>query len=296
MKNLAPYEKRLNDFFCNDYLTRENASLACNPHLHHHIEFVFLTRGSTVCHVDTETYTLREGDFLIVFPNQIHSFVSSGPENYLLFIVNPDLTPELEQQFGQFLPKTPVLRRVDRDERLVSLMRNLALFDTRKQNARTFEVEGDVREWKRFQDIARKGALLAFFGEVFSRLEWRDVSSANSDNRALRMIVKYCTKNFHKEMSLASLEEELHLSRYYISHIFSSRIGVRFNDYINSLRIAEACKYLRMSDLSITEISDLVGFRTPRTFNRAFNKQMNTSPKNYRDGTAAAGMSASIPM
>jgi len=147
VKNLAPYEKRLNDFFCNDYLTRENASLACNPHLHHHIEFVFLTRGSTVCHVDTETYTLREGDFLIVFPNQIHSFVSSGPENYLLFIVNPDLTPELEQQFGQFLPKTPVLRRVDRDERLVSLMRNLALFDTRKQNARTFEVEGDVREW-----------------------------------------------------------------------------------------------------------------------------------------------------
>ncbi len=296
MKNLAPYEQRSNDFFCNDYLTRKNVCLACNPHLHHHVEFVYFTNGSTVCHIDTETYTLKAGDFLIIFPNQIHSFVSSGPENYLLFIVNPDLTPELEQYFNQFLPKDPLLRGAGNDKRLVSLLHNLTVFDTRLIYDRSNEIEGNVKEWQRFQDIARKGALLAFFGELFSRLEWKDISSRSSDNRAMRAIVKYCSKNFNRELSLAMLEEELHLSRYYISHIFSAHMSVRFNDYVNSLRIAEACKYLRMSDMSITEISALVGFSTPRTFNRAFNKQMNISPKNYRDGSAASSMSASIPM
>ena len=36
------------------------------------------------------------------------------------------------------------------------------------------------------------------------------------------------------------------------------------------------------SDESITAICDRVGFNTLRTFNRAFMKQMNTSPSDYR--------------
>lgn len=295
MKKIVPYEQRNNDFFCNDYLGHENGRLGCQPHLHHHIEFVYLAKGSTVCHVDGETHTINAGDFLVVFPNQIHSFESKGPERYLLCIVNPDLTPELEQQFSQFLPQSPVLRGAAEDDRLLSMMKNLAVYDGRRQRAISATVDGNVREWKHFQDIARKGALLAFFGELFSRIEWRDITAQGSDNRALRMIVKYCARNFQKDLSLATLEEELHLSRYYISHIFSAHIRVRFNDYINSLRIAEACKYLRTTDMSITDISDTVGFRTPRTFNRAFSKQMNTSPRNYREGTGG-GLSSSIPV
>ena len=55
-----------------------------------------------------------------------------------------------------------------------------------------------------------------------------------------------------------------------------------FNDYINSIRVSNACKYLTKSDRSVTEISDLVGFNTMRTFNRAFQKQMGMTPSEYR--------------
>ena len=78
------------------------------------------------------------------------------------------------------------------------------------------------------------------------------------------------------------MEEELHLSKYYISHLFGSKIGTGFNDYINALRVSEACRYLRRTNKSITEISALVGFGTLRTFNRAFFKQVGMSPSEYR--------------
>jgi AraC-like DNA-binding protein len=84
------------------------------------------------------------------------------------------------------------------------------------------------------------------------------------------------------------LEEELHLSKYYISHLFGDKLGIRFNDYINSLRISEACRLLRTSTLSVTEISDASGFGTLRTFNRAFMKQMGMSPSEYRRGDPPA--------
>ena len=60
------------------------------------------------------------------------------------------------------------------------------------------------------------------------------------------------------------------------------KLGLRFNDYVNSLRISEACRYLVHTDHSITEISEIVGFNTLRTFNRAFMKQLGISPSEYR--------------
>jgi YesN/AraC family two-component response regulator len=99
---------------------------------------------------------------------------------------------------------------------------------------------------------------------------------------ALRAVIDYCTRHFTNEISLSSLEEELHLSKYYISHLFNNRIHVHFNHYVNSLRIYEAKRLLRHSDKSVAEIGGMVGFNTLRTFNRAFIEQTGVTPSSYR--------------
>ena len=131
-----------------------------------------------------------------------------------------------------------------------------------------------------YRDAITKGYLLAFFGELLSRMSFKE--SNHSDSLTLRSIVSYCAQNYSRELTLATLEDELHLSKYYISHLFGSKIGTGFNDYINALRVSEACRYLRRTNKSITEISTLVGFGTLRTFNRAFVKQVGMSPSEYR--------------
>ena len=98
----------------------------------------------------------------------------------------------------------------------------------------------------------------------------------------MREIVSYCTRNFMSDLSLEVLEDALHLSRYYISHLFSHKLGIRFTDYVNSLRVSEACRLLRQTDRSITEVCACAGFNTLRTFNRSFMKQMGASPSEYR--------------
>ena len=115
---------------------------------------------------------------------------------------------------------------------------------------------------------------------AFSRMSFKQTNQ--NDSMTLRSIVSFCAQNYGRELTLATLEEELHLSKYYISHLFGSKIGTGFNDYINALRVSEACRYLRRSNKSITEISTLVGFGTLRTFNRAFFKQVGMSPSEYR--------------
>ena len=144
-----------------------------------------------------------------------------------------------------------------------------------------------------YHDVILKGQMLSFFGELLCRMEL--TAPREGDSQSLKAVVRYCSQNFTKELSLEILERELHISKYYISHLFSHKLNMRFNDYVNSLRISDACRYLRHDARSITEISELVGFSTLRTFNRAFIKQIGVTPSQYRKSNALPLGSASIP-
>lgn len=258
------YENRVSDFYYRDR-TAGGSLLHCKPHLHYHIELVYLLEGKTQGYADSTEYTIEAGDIFIVFPNQLHQFVSSGPERYMLFILSPDLMPELSRPFTEQLPESALLKHADRNPRLLELLQIAA-------------TEGcEDAPWR---DTIIRGSLLAFFGELFRGMPLCENKAGSS--HALQSVVSYCARNFNRELSLEVLEEELHISKYYISHLFSDRLGIRFNDYVNSLRVSDACRLLRQTDASITEISELVGFGTLRTFNRAFVKHAGVSPSEYR--------------
>ena len=260
----AMYENKKDDFSCRNALSGRDP-LAFGAHLHYHLEMVYMVEGCTTCAVDTGEYTIQSGDVLLVFPNQVHRYDPAEKEKYLLFFINPDLMPELSRSFAGTAPTSALVKGVGNDPYMHNLLMTLS---------RTEQMPADYR------DAITKGYLLAFFGELLSRMTFRE--NNRTDSVTLRSIVSYCAQNYGRELTLGTLEEELHLSKYYISHLFGSKIGTGFNDYINALRVSEACRYLRRSNKSITEIAALVGFGTLRTFNRAFVKQVGMSPSEYR--------------
>ena len=234
--------------------------------MHREIELVCFFEGHAVAYADSVRCELEPGDVFIAFPNQIHHYESFGPENYYLFIVNPEIMPELADQFNLGLPHSPVIKGIANQPRIRDTIESL-YHACKQENAP-------------FGSTMRQGYLLALFSELLSEMP---LSSLHlGDSNALRAIVSFCTQNFTENLSLSLLEEKLHLNKYYISHLFSGKLGLRFNDYINSLRVSEACRYLLNSDYSITDISEKVGFNTLRTFNRAFIKQMGVPPTEYR--------------
>ena len=238
------------------------------PHMHRELEIVLYHGGETVAYVDSVRYQLQTGDVFLTFPNQIHSYETISPESYRLFLVKPDLVPELAAAFELLIPVSAVIPGAANEPRIRVLSDALAELCDAKEDSVPY------------RGTMLRGYLTALLSELISRMEVNQVPRTDSD--ALRSIVSFCSKNYAQDLSLTALEENLHLNKYYISHLFSSKLGLRFNDYVNSLRISEACRLLLNSDESITAICDRVGFNTLRTFNRAFMKQMNTSPSDYR--------------
>ena len=274
----TPYERRSLDFQGGD-CRGGTSRLACAAHLHYHLELVYMEQGENVCAVDSETYTLRTGDALVVFPNRVHRYEQSDGDRYMILIVNPDLTPELSEIFASHSPASPLIRHASDNPAIPALFETLV----RQENP-------DMP----YRGTAIKGYLLALLSELLGMMTLN--GAGTGDSRTLRSIVSFCIRNSSSELSLSILEENLHLSKYYISHLFSDRLGTRFNDFVNALRVSEACRLLRTEDdMTVTEIATAVGFSTQRTFNRAFARQMGMSPRDYRKERRHGGIN-SMPL
>ncbi len=274
------YEKKPHDFYYRNDTGRKHP-LKCPAHLHHHVEIIYLREGYVKAFVDSDAYEMSSGDLLFAFPNKIHRFEDREGENvYDLWIINPDLTPELAEIFSMGASRSAVIKNAAENPRIPMLLEIL-----RKTGDFPISARGNIL----------KGYLLSFFSELIEMMPIKE-NPKNDEAQSMRALVKYCSKNFTKELSLSLLAKDLHLSKYYISHLFGDKLGIKFNDYINYLRVSEACRMLRATDMSMTDISDASGFGTLRTFNRAFTKQMGISPSEYRRSNKDEMLELSLPM
>lgn len=271
------YETRRTDYFYRDD-HGGRSHLACAPHLHRHIELAYLTSGSARGYADASRCDIEPGDLFVAFPNQVHRFESDGSERYMLFIVNPDIVPEFCELLVTAVPESNIIKAAELPPQLPHLMRAMAL-----SSGQGGEGASQILH----------GYLVAFFGELLRCL--RLGSPGATDTQTMRAVIDYCAKNYTQPLTLTELSEQLHISKYYISHLFGSKLRVRFNDYVNSLRVAAACRYLRQGELSVTEIGEAVGFSTLRTFNRAFMRHMGCAPSEYRRNNSADS-AASLPV
>ena len=224
-----------------------------------------MLEGETITYVDGRKAVLKEGDIFISFPNQIHQYFSKGPEKYLIFIFSPDILPEMKNIFINYIPKSQVIERTYKYPNLYAILSSVV---------KAYESEYE------YKGLQIKGYLLAFFGELLKNMKLAPIKSSNLS--MLQSILNYCSENYMKDLSLESISDTLHISKYYVSHLLKKKINIGFSDYVNSLRISEACEHLLSEEKSITEIAYLVGFNTTRTFNRAFIKHAGMTPTCFR--------------
>ncbi len=97
-----------------------------------------------------------------------------------------------------------------------------------------------------------------------------------------RRIKKYIDENYMEPMTLQTIGDALHVSPYYLSHIFKETIGYSPMQYLLRRRIGEAQSLLISTDYSISDIAGMVGYDTQSYFNMQFTKHVGMPPKKYR--------------
>ena len=242
--------------------------LTASLHFHSHIEIVYLLSGECMAAVGLKETKISAGDLFIALPNQPHSYKDLTPTESLLIILPKDFFDEYKSTIDIATLTVPIVRAKQCSETIKSIIESIYInaFDNRP-----------------YRKSIIKGYAQVLLGEILCSVSLKQNFNEAADDTVHR-IIRYCLNNYRKnEISLNSVSKKLHLSKYYISHIFSQKVKMSFNDFINEMRIDEACRLLESdAKLSTTQIAYEVGFGSVRTFNRAFVKFKSVSPRNYK--------------
>ena len=107
-------------------------------------------------------------------------------------------------------------------------------------------------------------------------------TSAVSTNRQCAAVRRYIDLHFKEALTLEQLAEEGHMNKFYLSHAFKREYGVSPINYMISRRIEESKYLLAETDLSLSQIAQLLGFSSLSYFSQVFHRTQNISPKEYR--------------
>lgn len=142
-----------------------------------------------------------------------------------------------------------------------------------------------------------KGRLLDLVGNV-----WRSLPSNYAGNEkrppeneffclnledesypaSLKKVIAYMDKNYMQDISLQTLSEELMLHPNYISTLINRHTHVSFSYLLDYIRLAKACELLSDPEMTVAEISYIVGYNNERRLYHAFQKRMSCTPGDFR--------------
>lgn len=100
---------------------------------------------------------------------------------------------------------------------------------------------------------------------------------------AVRLSVNYIREHYAEPLSVARLAQSVNLSQYYFTRQFKKIMLTSPHSYLLNYRLDRAKKMLVYTDEKIDAIAEQTGFLSSSYFVRAFHREMNMTPKAFRN-------------
>jgi len=100
---------------------------------------------------------------------------------------------------------------------------------------------------------------------------------------SIEKIKKYIDSHYKENINLKSIAAKFYMNSVYLGQLFRKTYGVYFNEYLLSLRVEEAKRLLRQTDMRMYEVAEKVGFQNADYFVTQFEKLEKLTPTDYRN-------------
>lgn len=111
----------------------------------------------------------------------------------------------------------------------------------------------------------------------FTRLE--PIPSARTN---FAPILSYINQNYNKINGIEEIADRFYISKFYLCRIFKENTGLTLIEYINNIKIQNACNMLINTKLSILDIGTACGFNSSMYFCKTFKEALSVTPSEFR--------------
>lgn len=152
------------------------------------------------------------------------------------------------------------------------------------------EIVGEMqRKEPNYRQCVR--GLLDALSSKLSRYALERISVSVEKKTSIFPALRYIEAHYMDDFKMGDLAAICMMSTSYFRRVFTETMGSGPLEYLNQTRIIHACVLLRMTDLSILDICELVGFGSLSSFYRHFSSTMGQAPTAWRSLVSAAGRS-----
>lgn len=238
------------------------------PHVHQFIEICCVIDGTVTLMVDKVKKNVHKGDFAVIHPFRLHQYVAPEQSKMWVGVFSDQIidgigTPSANNVWGEDF----IFRGSD------------SLFNYVTEHLPPESDEHMPVDFDSPLMYNVKAVYCAVMEEFATKIPQTSVPSYSM---ALASIYKYIEEHFKEDICIKDISDALGYSEKYISHTLAAVPNSNFRKILNQRRIANARYYLRNTDRKIIDIATLVGFKQERTFYRAFEKEVNMTPFEYR--------------
>lgn len=247
---------------------------------HNFCELLYVDKGSIMVEAENFCGVLSDGMMIIHLANEKHSLKCIDKVCPNVIIIGFECgCPDLG-----ILSKSPVKLNQNHKKMLSEIMK-----EGMNVYAPPYDIPNTLEMKKRdifpfASDQMLKINLEAFLiglirehKQTFSKVENYIISDGKISD-----VFNYINEHYMEKISLDDICFLFGTNKTSLCVKFKEEYGTTVLSYINKLKIKAAKSYIREQKLSVTEISDKVGFGSIHYFCRMFKKQTGMSPKDYQ--------------
>lgn len=272
-------------------LAVERKEAECNFHRHDFIEIAYVSTGRGTHIIGNDKYDVSKGDLCIINYDIPHVFIQNPEDKQGDFTVyNCVFKPE-------FIDYS-LINSNDFKSITASLLFNTFFIEDTPAIALKLtgmnQTEIEEIYMKMYMEYTTKpkgyinilrSCLIEMLTKIFRLIEGeKEISTANSHKyEIINEALEFLNNNYSSScLNIDEVAFKTFLSRGYFSKIFKEVTGINYSEYLQNLRITEACKLLKTSDAKIIDIMSNVGFKDIKHFHKLFKKITGHSPGEYR--------------
>jgi len=264
--------------FTSEYQTADDS--------HNFCELLYVDKGSISVYADNYSGILSDNQLIIHKANETHSLRCNENIFPHVIIIGFECPSEA---LGVFF-HTPITLPAAHRKMLADVMKEgMNVF------APPYDIPNTLEMKKRSEYPFASEQMLKLNLETFLIALVRDYEHLKSDseaelthNQMLADICKYVAEHYTEKILLDNICFLFGTNKTTLCQSFKEEYGITILGYIDQLKIKDAKKLLREQKLSITQISEKLGFSSIHYFCRHFKKHVGVSPSEYMQGVHRA--------
>ena len=283
---LTPYEMRDEIFGENGkreiLLSKHNRYTPEFLHSHSFFELLYVYSGSCSHTIADETFTMKEGSFCIVAPHVYHSIGVFDDSVVLNILIK---SSSLENTYATLLKNDNCISSFLLDGMYAEEHAPYLYFRISKESSLR-RIILDMYSEQLNSDVYSEeiigGLMIMFLYQLVRKYgdSPEKVRGAVHSSEAAK-IYRYFVGNYNKA-SLSDLAGELGYSKTYCSSFVKTATSYSFSQLLKQFRFRKAEELLKGTTLSVSYISEMIGYNDPENFIRAFQKEYGVAPTRYR--------------